>query len=113
MLVRQEKYVPLLLSNYHKVSRCFYQEDQKKEELIKLLEKHGVPIPNSVKEDGLVHELYVEALGLKLEDKFDELRLRDDNGKLVCDENGRCIDTVCAFAAEPWVGAVSDYELNT
>ena len=93
-------------SFFHKVSRCLYDEDKTSSSLLGVLERWSqrpgtsVPAPTeNEKTNGLSVGRYVDALICELEDKFDELALRDEQGKP--------IDTVAAFVAEPWVGAVS------
>ena len=87
---------------FHKVSRCLYDEDKTSSSLLGVLERWSrraganVPAPTeNEKTKGLSVGRYVDALICELEDKFDELALRDEEGKL--------IDTVAAFVAEPWV----------
>lgn len=104
---RRLKYENLLNgTHFRKVSRCFYDEDKNEKRLVDILykraQKEGSEIPPPTKEEekyGLSKERYVDALICELEDAFDSAALRDRDGKL--------IDTVAAFVAEPWVGAVS------
>ena len=114
MTDRQEKYKGMLDTvHFHKVRHCLYSEDKYSEDVRKLLHSSKQSKPDSTGQsshassEALSPDEYVDALLYELKLKFDELQLRDENGDKVCDKDGNYIDTVVAFVAEPWVGAVS------